>query len=86
MTVRITNPSTSNCAVSGVRSSSAWAARVITTECADGCVRCQASERKALRNAALHTMLLEAMTSMRLELLSGRTIDGLRTLALILPR
>ena len=85
MTVRMTSPSTSNWAASGVRSSSAWA-RVITTECAHGGLRCQASEGKALPSAALLTMLFEVMTSKRHELLSGRTILGLRALALILPQ
>jgi hypothetical protein len=80
MTVRIASPSTSSCATSGVRTSSAWA-RVIATECADVRLRCQ----EALPSAALLTMLFEVMTSQRLELLSGRIL-GLRALALILPR
>ena len=84
MTVRITSPSTSSCAASGVRSSSAWA-RAIATECADGRVRCQASAPEALPSAALLTMLFEVtMTSKRLEFQSGRIL-GLRALALILP-
>ena len=85
MTVRMEMPSTSNCAASGVRSSSAWAARVITTECAHAALRCQASELVALRAAHAAPMLLEAMFEQGLIKQRG-AISGLRTLALLLPR
>ena len=87
MTVRREMPSTSSCAASGVRSSSAWAARDIATESAHRGSGCQASELVALPNEASVPMLLEAMTEKGLNLQHTAATTGLRALALLLlPR
>jgi hypothetical protein len=92
MTVRMTSPSTSNCAASGVRGSSARAAEVIALGV---CPRATAlssykrySELQMLPNRARSTMLLKAMSGKRTHFdASGSDLGtGLRALALLLPR
>ena len=88
MIVRMTNPSTSNCAASGVRSSSARAERVIAHSVCRQVSMLSSYKRysDSLPNRAPVPMLLEAMTGKRLILHAAGSdlCSGLRALALLL--
>ena len=87
MTEECTSPSTSKRAASGdaeLECLGKTVHLVLSVPTVALGVKLQKGKRCQAR--ALLTMLFEAMMSKRLELLSGRTILGLRALALILPR
>lgn len=92
MTVRMTSPSTSNCAASGVRSSSARAEWVIAVEVCPRAGRLSNLQKVKrtfeLRIRARPTMLFEAMNGKRIysNATAGDLRLGLRALALLLPQ